>query len=210
MTETSKNLFTILAVTPTGQQISQQIISGDGTFEDACKHFLNYMTSMTNIGITVTAEWTWQENPLFKILAVKHGETPVYFSEELSEFEENESNAFNTVALKVHFRAKSKGWHPDGESDEAYIPKACANFHGETSELWEAFRDGKLTEPCDKAEKMAAAGIQPLTCEQEELADIIIRVLDYAKRRNVNIGRAIALKHRFNGTRPERHGGKIA
>lgn len=57
---------------------------------------------------------------------------------------------------------------------------------------------------------MAAAGVPVLTCAEEELADIIIRAMDTAKRLGVNIGRAIAVKHAFNATRPHRHGGKAA
>jgi NTP pyrophosphatase (non-canonical NTP hydrolase) len=55
---------------------------------------------------------------------------------------------------------------------------------------------------------MAEAGIPPLSCLEEELADIVIHVLDNARKLNVDIQDAVLRKHRFNQTRPIRHGGK--
>jgi len=86
----------------------------------------------------------------------------------------------------------------------------CANEHGEVSELWESFRAGTLHEPCDKAEKMKAAGLPALTSAEEEIADIIIRALDTADFLGVDVARALAVKHAYNRTRPKLHGGKKA
>lgn len=110
----------------------------------------------------------------------------------------------------IHTLALNKGWYDDPETDGQFITRSVANLHGETSELWEAYRNGTLDQLCDKADKMVAAGIEPLTCEEEELADQIIRVLDHAGRRNIDIAKAVRLKHEFNKTRPRRHGGKAA
>lgn len=85
-----------------------------------------------------------------------------------------------------------------------------ANAHGEISEFWEAYRAGTLDKLCDKSEKMIAAGIEPLTCAEEEIADILIRALDTAKAFGVDVARAVALKHAYNRTRPALHGGKHA
>lgn len=85
-----------------------------------------------------------------------------------------------------------------------------ANLHAEVSEFWEAFRADKLTRPCDKAEKMVEAGLPVLTCAEEELADVCIRVFDTAKANGVDLGRAIVLKHLFNLGRPYQHGSKKA
>ncbi len=84
------------------------------------------------------------------------------------------------------------------------------NLHGEVSELWEAFRDGRINARCDKAEKMEALGLPALTCAEEEIADIIIRALDTANALGVDVRRAIAVKHAYNTTRPILHGGKLA
>ena len=116
----------------------------------------------------------------------------------------------NEWATQIHALAKDKGWYDEPETDGQFVTRAVANLHGEASELWEAYRNGKLDAPCDKAVKMEAAGIKPLSCLEEELADIIIRTLDDAKRLDVDIESAVARKHAFNMTRPHRHGGKKA
>jgi NTP pyrophosphatase (non-canonical NTP hydrolase) len=53
-------------------------------------------------------------------------------------------------------------------------------------------------------------GRRPLTCIEEELADIIIRTLDTAQAFGVDIDRAVTAKMAYNATRPHRHGGKLA
>lgn len=108
--------------------------------------------------------------------------------------------AINQVASIVHRNAIDKGFHP--LDDPEYVAKTTANMHGEVSEFWEAHRHKKLFDLCDKA-----CG---LTCGEEELADIVIRAFDTARTLNINIGRAIALKHEYNTTRPFRHGNKAA
>jgi NTP pyrophosphatase (non-canonical NTP hydrolase) len=85
-----------------------------------------------------------------------------------------------------------------------------ANQHGEASEFWEAFRAGKLDQPCDKAEKMAALGLPMLTAAEEEIADELIRVLDKAESHGVNVAKAVAVKHLYNTSRPHLHGNKMA
>lgn len=99
-----------------------------------------------------------------------------------------------------------KGWH----DKEVTVAMMVANLHGEGSELWEAYRAGRLNEECDKADKMRAAGTPVLTCAEEELADIIIRTLDDAYLLGVDIVKALKGKCAFNATRPHRHGGKLA
>jgi len=112
------------------------------------------------------------------------------------------------LAKLVHGLAWEKGWHSKDEGEDAFIERACNNLHDEVSELHEAWRNNRLRQLCDKAEEMEDVGIEPLTCLEEELADIVIRVLDNAEKLGVNIERAVVLKHRFNATRPVRHGGK--
>lgn len=94
------------------------------------------------------------------------------------------------------------------QTEDEYIERMCNNLHDEISELHEAWREGRLRQPCDKAKKMERAGTNILTCLEEELADIVIRVLDNAVHLNIDIEGAIRDKHAFNRTRPNRHGGK--
>lgn len=85
-----------------------------------------------------------------------------------------------------------------------------SNQHGESSEFWEAFRAGKLHDPCDKAEKMKALGLAPLTAAEEEIADELIRVLDKAEAHKADVAKAVSVKMAYNAQRPFLHGGKRA
>jgi len=125
---------------------------------------------------------------------------------------EEQGQVINEVARNCYNIAASKGWHDNdaGKSDLELVEAFVANCHAEVSELWEAARDGKLHKPCDKADKMEELGITPLTCLQEELADIAIRVYDFATAMGINIASAIDRKSSYNATRPHRHGGKLA
>lgn len=116
--------------------------------------------------------------------------------------------SLNVMAVKVHDLAKEKGWYDTPETQQQFISRTCNNITGEVSELWESARKSQLDELCDK--DMEAVGLPPLTCLDEELADIVIRVLDAAAHLGVDLSRAVAIKHSYNGTRPYRHGGKIA
>ena len=45
---------------------------------------------------------------------------------------------------------------------------------------------------------------------EEELADAVIRILDYAGGHGLDLDGALAAKMRYNESRPYRHGGKLA
>ena len=45
-----------------------------------------------------------------------------------------------------------------------------------------------------------------LTAEEEEAADAIVRILDLAAARKLNVGKALIYKMLFNGRRPYKHG----
>lgn len=105
----------------------------------------------------------------------------------------------NKIADAVHDLAWKKGFHKSLETEDAYIERMCNNLHNEVSELHEAWRNNRLRERCDKPSLV-------LSCLEEELADIIIRALDNSRRLNIDIQRAVELKHAYNKTR--RHGNK--
>jgi NTP pyrophosphatase (non-canonical NTP hydrolase) len=82
------------------------------------------------------------------------------------------------------------------------------NLHGEVSELWEAGRAGTLGESCGKTFEDGRP--LELTCAQEEIADILIRVLDTCHYLGIDVDTSVARKLEFNRQRPYRHGGKRA
>lgn len=99
------------------------------------------------------------------------------------------------------------------EGDLGQLVRAAvytSNQHGESSEFWEAFRAGKLYDPCDKAQKMETLGLPVLTAAEEEIADELIRVLDKADAHKADVAKAVAVKMAYNAQRPFLHGGKKA
>jgi len=109
-------------------------------------------------------------------------------------------DTINTIASDAYENASIKGFH-DGDlnkSDVELMAAWTANLHGEISELWEAARKGMLNMPCDKD--------IPLTCAEEEFADIVIRALDSSRAFDIDLGRAIHIKMQYNASRPRMHG----
>ena len=117
-------------------------------------------------------------------------------------------DTLNKIADAVYKLAWKQGFHSKEENEDAFIERACNNLHDEISELHESWRNNKLHEYCDKAQSMLAVNIKPLTCLEEEMADIIIRLLDNCRKLNVDIQSAVERKHKYNTTRKFRHGNK--
>jgi hypothetical protein len=113
-------------------------------------------------------------------------------------------NSLNELADHVYETARSKGFH-----DEP-VPMAVstANLHSEVSELWESYRNGTLNRFCDKSERMKELGLEPLTCMEEEVADIVIRALDTARENGMDVGKAVRIKDAYNKSRSHKNGGK--
>lgn len=108
---------------------------------------------------------------------------------------------------EIHTNAKAKGFHPTEQKHTHWFADQVNNLHGEVAELWEAYRAGQLDLDCDKTDRMRQLDIPTLTCiEEEEYADIFIRVLDQCARLKVNLPRAIVAKHKYNLTRQYKHG----
>ena len=101
--------------------------------------------------------------------------------------------AFRTLTHAVHANAVEHGWWEEDRGTEPLLL-----MHAEISEAVEALREGN-------PESKKIPGHSHVA---EELADVIIRVLDYCGKNNINIGAAITAKHEFNRSRPYRHGGK--
>ena len=101
--------------------------------------------------------------------------------------------AFRTLTHAVHANAVEHGWWEEDRGTEPLLL-----MHTEISEAVEALREGN-------PESRKIPGHSHVA---EELADVVIRVLDYCGKHNINIGAAITAKHEFNRSRPYRHGGK--
>jgi len=131
------------------------------------------------------------------VAACKVGNEYRPFYEPKEEMEELHPMRISALQIRAHDIARSKGWW----DEERTFLEICALIHSEVSEAVEWWRncehDGDIVE--GKPEGTAV-----------ELADVIIRVLDYAGKRGWNMERIIDAKMRYNETREHKHGGKRA
>lgn len=128
----------------------------------------------------------------------------------------------------VHKNAVDHGWW---ENDRGF-GEVIALCHSELSEALEEYRAGGLPNEIYYAENMCkecgglcvpdAADECPCNPEEcgackkgkpegiaVELADCMIRILDWCGKENIDIERIIKQKHEYNKTRPYKHGGKL-
>lgn len=106
------------------------------------------------------------------------------------------------IQLAVHANAKMKGFW----DQSANIPEKLALIHSEISEALEDYRNGQ---PLNVLFGDTSIGEKPCGFPSE-LADAVIRIMDLAAFLEIDLERAILLKHRYNLTRPKLHGGKKA
>ncbi len=100
---------------------------------------------------------------------------------------------YNSVAKEVTEIADNKGW-----GDNINDAEKLLLMHTEISEAVESLRHN---DP-------ASEHIPNFTGVEEEMADLIIRVMHYGYAKHLNIGEAIAEKIKFNKNRSYKHGGK--
>jgi NTP pyrophosphatase (non-canonical NTP hydrolase) len=104
----------------------------------------------------------------------------------------------NKLRDKIHKNAVEHGWW----EKERTFGEIIALCHSELSEALEEYRNKHSVTEIYKIEgKLEGVPI--------ELADCIIRILDYCGHADIDIEEAIRIKHRYNKTRPFRHGGKL-
>lgn len=112
---------------------------------------------------------------------------------------EQTPKAFSEIQKEVHTLAKEKGWwDPDKlRSVGDTFMLMCSEVH----EAYEAYRSGHAFEIFYEKGKPEGVPI--------ELADAVIRIMDFCEAQNIDLEEAIRIKHEFNKTRPYRHGGKL-
>lgn len=102
------------------------------------------------------------------------------------------AKAFNTAKKIVYLNNVDKGWYDEPRS----FAEGIALTHTELSEALEADRFGDPQS--DKIPKF--------TGREEELADVLVRIMDEAQRHNLRVGEAFVAKVAYNATRPRKHG----
>ena len=101
---------------------------------------------------------------------------------------DNQVEALREVANKLAALATDRGWYDNPREDGTMI----ALMHSELSEAMEGVRKNKQDDhlPHRKAVEV-------------ELADAIIRILDYSIQKGLDVPGAIAEKHLYNVTRAD-------
>jgi NTP pyrophosphatase (non-canonical NTP hydrolase) len=110
-----------------------------------------------------------------------------------------DENAFidltNDLCADVYALSRRNGFH----DPEKTLPHTVGMIVSELAEAIEADRKSP-------AIPMASTKLDMLTAVEEELADAVIRIMDYCGKHGMNLGKAIIAKHAYNQSRPFRHG----
>ena len=118
----------------------------------------------------------------------------------------------------VHENAKAHGWW-DGE--ERTFGELIALCHSELSEALEEYRNNVPEKDLHRSKYAkyysgggyVASDVTECSKKPEgipiELADVVIRIMDMCEHYGIDLEAAILEKHKYNQTRPYKHGGKV-
>lgn len=107
--------------------------------------------------------------------------------------------SISELQKEVHELAKDRGWYDGTPRTKLEL---ISLIHAELSEAVEEIR--KDRPPIYILDSLSGKPEGELI----ELADAVIRIMDYCEFHGLDLEAAIKLKHEFNKTRPYRHGGK--
>ena len=131
----------------------------------------------------------------------------------------------NELSKQIHENNKAKGFY----DSEKNIGEMLALVHSEVSEALECDRKDKYYSNCAEEQKWFIDGMadpnyghtfnddnffkeqfenRVKDTFEDELADIMIRVMDLAAFKGVNLEKHIKAKMRYNALRPHKHGKK--
>jgi hypothetical protein len=106
--------------------------------------------------------------------------------------------SWNVLAAAMHDINKEHGFYDDFGGTLPEHAMRVALIHSELSEALEAMRKGN---PKD-------SHIPEFTGVEAEMADAVIRIMDFGVAARQRIAEAIITKTLYNNERPHRHGGK--
>lgn len=111
----------------------------------------------------------------------------------------------DALAARIHEGNVERGFYDDEPHGEcAPVTELIAKLGLIVTEVAEAIEAVRAPWP-QPSEKVPEA-----TCEEEEIADVLIRTLDYAAYRELRLDLAVERKLEANARRGYRHGGKRA
>jgi NTP pyrophosphatase (non-canonical NTP hydrolase) len=116
----------------------------------------------------------------------------------------------NKLISEIHENAVEHGWWDD-ERSFGDIISLC---HSELSEALEEYRNNRGPRETYYSGNGCESVVPTVASSKPEgipieLADCIIRILDYCGKENIDIEAAIRIKHKYNKSRPYKHGGKV-
>ena len=106
----------------------------------------------------------------------------------------------NDLAVVVYKHNAAKGFWGESWDEDRNVGEALALMHSELSEALEEIRktDATVTRIYSEGGKPEGFPV--------ELADCVIRILDFCGRYGIPLAEAIEMKLAYNQTRPHKHG----